>query len=81
VVIGSTLKPITVSSESNEAMPKVCRVGEAPAGEIAIVFSDIAQAMRLWEFSPRAMKEATIAYNELLRSTLSQFGGYEVISK
>jgi hypothetical protein len=48
-------------------------------GEVAIVFSDIMRAAALWDFNPEAMRDATIAHNELLRRRLREFGGYEVI--
>jgi hypothetical protein len=52
-----------------------------PAGEMAIVFTDIVRAMALWEFNATAMKDATLAHNELIRSSLVQFEGYEVVSR
>jgi hypothetical protein len=47
---------------------------------MAIVFTDIVRALALWEFNADAMKDATLAHNELLRSSLAEFDGYEVSS-
>jgi hypothetical protein len=52
----------------------------APMGEMAIVFSDITSAASLWEFNADAMKDATLAHNQLLRSLLAKHRGYEVRS-
>lgn len=51
----------------------------APEGEVTIVFTDIIRAASLWEFNPDAMRDATILHNELLRSILKKYGGYEVV--
>jgi hypothetical protein len=53
---------------------------QAPSGEVAIVFSDVTSAASLWEFNPEAMKDATLAHNQLLRSLLAKHRGYEVRS-
>ncbi len=50
-----------------------------PEGEIAIVFSDITRAASLWEFDPAAMRDATLAHNQVLRSLLKKHRGYEVV--
>jgi class 3 adenylate cyclase len=49
----------------------------APDGEVAIVFSDITRAASLWEHDPAAMRDATAAHNDLLRSLAAKYGGYE----
>jgi class 3 adenylate cyclase len=49
----------------------------APDGEVAIVFSDITRAASLWEHDPAAMRDATAAHNDLLRSLATKYGGYE----
>lgn len=51
-----------------------------PAGEIAIVFTDVVKAGALWEFNAEAMKDATILHNDTLRGLLAQYKGYEVVS-
>jgi hypothetical protein len=51
----------------------------APEGEMAIVFTDIVRAASLWEFNPAAMRDATVAHNQLLRSLLPQHRGYEAM--
>ncbi len=39
-----------------------------PSGDdVTIVFTDIARAASLWEFDPRAMRDATLLHNALLR--------------
>lgn len=53
-------------------------VARAPNGEVAIVFTDIVRALALWDFNPAAMRDATMAHNNLLRSLLPTFDGYEV---
>jgi hypothetical protein len=52
----------------------------APMGEMAIVFSDITSAASLWEFNADAMKDATLAHNQLLRSVMAKHHAYEVRS-
>jgi class 3 adenylate cyclase len=42
-----------------------------------IVFTDITRAASLWEHDPAAMRDATTAHNELLRSLIARHGGYE----
>ena len=41
-----------------------------PSGDVTIVFTDIARAASLWEFDPRAMRDATLLHNALLRYSL-----------
>ncbi|AVK75014.1 serine-threonine kinase [Pandoravirus quercus] len=48
-----------------------------PEGTMAIVFADVARAVSLWEHDPEAMRDATMAYNETLRSLLPAHRGYE----
>ncbi|AGO85889.2 Serine/threonine protein kinase [Pandoravirus salinus] len=48
-----------------------------PEGTMAIVFADVARAVTLWEHDPEAMRDATMAYNETLRSLLPAHRGYE----
>ncbi|AGO82793.1 Serine/threonine protein kinase [Pandoravirus dulcis] len=48
-----------------------------PEGTMAIVFADVACAVSLWEHDPEAMRDATVAYNEALRSLLPAHRGYE----
>jgi class 3 adenylate cyclase len=43
-----------------------------PSGDdVTIVFTDIARAASLWEFDPRAMRDATLLHNALLRYSSS----------
>jgi serine/threonine protein kinase len=51
---------------------------QAPGGEVAIVFSDMARSATLWGFDPLAMRDATILHNQILRDALQRHGGYEV---
>jgi len=51
----------------------------APEGEVIIVFSDITRAASLWEFNADAMRDSTLLHNELLRSLLKKYNGYEVV--
>jgi hypothetical protein len=78
-VLGSNASTGSHTSHSSDPGRRVAGLGaRAPTGELAIVFSDIVRAMALWEHHPEAMKDATIAHNSLLRSSLLQFDGYEV---
>jgi len=50
-----------------------------PEGEVALVFTDIAKAASLWSSCPRAMRDATLQHNQVLRSLLTKHRGYEAI--
>jgi class 3 adenylate cyclase len=41
------------------------------------VFTDITRAASLWEHNPAAMRDATMAHNDLMRSLIARHGGYE----
>jgi hypothetical protein len=77
-VLGSHVSTNSDSSRSSDKGHRAGQGARAPVGEVTIVFSDIVRAMALWEHNPEAMKDATLAHNSLLRSSLLQFGGYEV---
>jgi hypothetical protein len=51
-----------------------------PAGEVAIVFTDVVRAGALWDFNAEAMKDATLLHNDVLRGLLRRHQGYEVVS-
>jgi len=52
-----------------------------PSGEnIAIVFSDITSTASLWEHDAEAMRDATLLHNQILRSLITKYRGYEVRS-
>lgn len=48
-----------------------------PTGEVTIVFTDITRALALWQFNPVAMRDATLLHNQVLRSSMAHFEGYE----
>eukprot|EP00755_Sulcionema_specki_P022057 Sspe_Gene.13744::Locus_4721_Transcript_1_1_Confidence_1.000_Length_5612::g.13744::m.13744 len=47
-------------------------------GEVALVFTDVQNSTALWNKDLHAMRTAMQFHNELMRSTLTQMGGYEV---
>jgi predicted ATPase/class 3 adenylate cyclase len=49
-----------------------------PAGTMALVFTDVQGASRLWERCPAAMKVALETHDAVLRTLLERGGGYEV---
>jgi class 3 adenylate cyclase len=51
----------------------------APEGEMAVVFTDVTRAASLWEHDPAAMRDATILHNDILRSLLKKYRGYEAM--
>jgi hypothetical protein len=48
---------------------------------MTIVFSDVTRAASLWEFSPDAMRDATLLHNQALRSLLKKHHGYEAYTR
>jgi class 3 adenylate cyclase len=44
---------------------------------VVIVFTDITRAASLWEHDATAMRDATAAHNDLVRSLIARHGGYE----
>eukprot|EP01059_Diplonema_ambulator_P014471 TRINITY_DN25384_c0_g1_i1.p1 TRINITY_DN25384_c0_g1~~TRINITY_DN25384_c0_g1_i1.p1 ORF type:complete len:1121 (+),score=287.70 TRINITY_DN25384_c0_g1_i1:173-3364(+) len=50
----------------------------APTGAVSLVFTDIQGSTRIWERAPQAMCMALTMHNNLVRSTIKQFNGYEV---
>nr|WIL03466.1 serine/threonine kinase [Cedratvirus plubellavi] len=51
-----------------------------PTGEVTIVFADVSSAMQLWEHDPKAMKDATLLCNDLVRKKVKEHSGYESFS-
>ena len=51
---------------------------EAPAGDIALVFTDIVKSTDLWESEPEAMAASLDIHNKTIRRHLSTHRGYEV---
>nr|WP_309243047.1 adenylate/guanylate cyclase domain-containing protein [Hyalangium versicolor] len=54
------------------------RCVEPPAGTVALVFTDVPSASRLWERCAVAMRKALELQEEVLRGLLERHGGYEV---
>jgi predicted ATPase/class 3 adenylate cyclase len=50
----------------------------APSGTLALVFTDVHGATRLWERCPEAMKQALELHDGVLRTLLDRGTGYEV---
>ena len=46
------------------------RSAEPPTGTVALVFTDVPAAARLWERCPSAMREALEVHDEVLRALL-----------
>ncbi|KFE62736.1 ATP-binding protein [Hyalangium minutum] len=51
---------------------------EPPTGTVALVFTDVPAAARLWERCPEAMGDALEIQDQVLRVLLDRCGGYEV---
>jgi len=51
---------------------------EPPTGTVALVFTDVPSAARLWERCPTAMRDALEVQDEVLRALVDRCGGYEV---
>ena len=51
---------------------------EPPSGTVALVFTDVPAAARLWERCPTAMRDALEVQDQVLRALLDRCGGYEV---
>ena len=51
---------------------------EAPQGELVLVFTDIQASTELWEANADAMQEGLAAHDQVLRTTLQEFSGFEV---
>ncbi|WP_224249959.1 ATP-binding protein [Hyalangium gracile] len=51
---------------------------EPPSGTVALVFTDVPSASRLWERCPEAMRAALELQEEVLRGVLERHSGYEV---
>src|SRR5688500_16315216 len=51
---------------------------EPPAGEVALVFTDIQGSTCLWERFPESMRAALDLHNEVLRVLILEERGYEV---
>ena len=49
-----------------------------PQDHVAIIFTDLKSSTCLWEASPDAMKRALKIHNNIIRSCLGDYGGYEV---
>eukprot|EP01060_Flectonema_neradi_P000809 TRINITY_DN1049_c0_g1_i11.p1 TRINITY_DN1049_c0_g1~~TRINITY_DN1049_c0_g1_i11.p1 ORF type:complete len:759 (+),score=131.43 TRINITY_DN1049_c0_g1_i11:81-2357(+) len=49
-----------------------------PQGEAAVLFTDLKSSTAIWEASPEAMKKALKIHNTIIRTCISDFGGYEV---
>jgi serine/threonine protein kinase len=67
------------STSSGARDPGALQGPAAPDGRVAIVFSDIAHADVLWHQAPAAMRDATVAHNELLRTLAKECGGHEAV--
>jgi predicted ATPase/class 3 adenylate cyclase len=55
-----------------------CLRPEPPTGSVALAFTDIPAAPRLWERCPMAMREALEVHDRVLRALLDRSPGYEV---
>jgi predicted ATPase/class 3 adenylate cyclase len=51
---------------------------DPPAGTVALVFTEVPGAARLWEQCPSAMREALEVQDTIVRTLLDQCAGYEV---
>ena len=49
-----------------------------PQDQAAILFTDLKSSTAIWEASPDAMKRALKMHNNIIRSCLGDYGGYEV---
>ncbi|AGO84667.2 Serine/threonine protein kinase [Pandoravirus salinus] len=67
------------SASSGARDPGGPRGPPAPDGHVAIVFSDIAHADALWQQAPAAMRDATVAHNQLLRTLAKEHGAHEAV--
>eukprot|EP00817_Percolomonadidae_sp_ATCC50343_P003580 CAMPEP_0117426718 /NCGR_PEP_ID=MMETSP0758-20121206/6755_1 /TAXON_ID=63605 /ORGANISM="Percolomonas cosmopolitus, Strain AE-1 (ATCC 50343)" /LENGTH=709 /DNA_ID=CAMNT_0005212013 /DNA_START=519 /DNA_END=2645 /DNA_ORIENTATION=- len=52
--------------------------GDAPQGEVALVFTDIQDSTKLWEHDQEAMQSAVMIHNRVMREAILEFNGYEV---
>lgn len=52
--------------------------GEAPSGLVYVVNTDIPAIFNLWESAPRATLEALKLHNQIVRTSLEAYGGYEI---
>eukprot|EP01063_Lacrimia_lanifica_P040299 TRINITY_DN9097_c1_g2_i1.p1 TRINITY_DN9097_c1_g2~~TRINITY_DN9097_c1_g2_i1.p1 ORF type:complete len:796 (+),score=243.34 TRINITY_DN9097_c1_g2_i1:69-2456(+) len=50
----------------------------ADGAAVAIVFTDVRQSTKLWEYSGPAMEAALLRHNDAVRDAIATFGGYEV---
>ncbi|KAL9653200.1 hypothetical protein ABK040_009506 [Willaertia magna] len=48
------------------------------SGKIAIIFTDIQNSSVLWQTNEKAMREALIIHNHIMRKNLEHYNGYEV---
>nr|WIL04199.1 serine/threonine-protein kinase/receptor [Cedratvirus lena] len=74
----STNITTTSSSGTENLSSKMDR--SHPTGEVNIVFVDISSAMRLWEYDPKAMKDAVLLCNNLVREVAKEHSAYESFS-
>ncbi|MEC7750850.1 MAG: adenylate/guanylate cyclase domain-containing protein [Myxococcota bacterium] len=53
-------------------------MNSAPVGQVTLVFTDVQASTILWDRAPRAMKRALVQHDQVLRSGIQRFRGYEV---
>ena len=66
--------------KESSVIPVVDAVEEpsAPTGSLSIVFTDIEDSTALWETEPVAMREALQMHDDMLRTKIKLYQGYEV---
>ena len=53
-------------------------MNSALVGQVTLVFTDVQASTILWDRAPRAMKRALVQHDQVLRSGIQRFRGYEV---
>jgi predicted ATPase/class 3 adenylate cyclase len=51
-------------------------VTSPPTGTVTFLFTDIEDSTKMWERSPQAMQAALARHDELLKSSIEDYGGY-----
>jgi class 3 adenylate cyclase/Tfp pilus assembly protein PilF len=63
---------------AHRLLSRAIEPGSLNIGEVALVFTDVRGSTSLWDQHPEEMRAALRLHNELVRGTVTEFGGQEV---